>query len=384
MNQDWDLLAVVRGGHTNNNVEPPMSEDFYNNNYNNMVIGTSKSGFVPNLSILEKHNNNNDDHDHDLLHTYPHLFESTTAFDELEELYKPFYTPVLHSSLISSPTSCVSFPQQVEIENIPQKIMVKNVKQPATKYKKRKNQQKRVVKEVKEDGLCADMWAWRKYGQKPIKGSPYPRSYYRCSSSKGCSARKQVERSPSNPEIFIITYTAEHSHAHPTRRNSLAGSTRSKFPAAVATASKTCSRQLDDHKSSTTPDHDLDVVSTKDVDVDQIRDDDQEMVQKEGIKREYREELDGESTSEIIGMPNDAHHHDLIMSGSGGGYDQMFPSLDELERGLEELDAQTSKKELFFDHHGGFFDGNFGDDHFFDHANWFVDHFSSSTISGAC
>lgn len=86
------------------------------------------------------------------------------------------------------------------------------------------------MKEVKAEDLFSDVWAWRKYGQKPIKGSPYPRSYYRCSSSKGCSARKQVERSCSNPETFIITYTAEHNHVHPTRRNSLAGSTRSKFP----------------------------------------------------------------------------------------------------------------------------------------------------------
>ncbi|MBA0819415.1 hypothetical protein Gohar_028463, partial [Gossypium harknessii] len=93
----------------------------------------------------------------------------------------------------------------------------------------RKNQQKRTVCHVTADKLSSDPWAWRKYGQKPIKGSPYPRNYYRCSSSKGCSARKQVERSNLDSDIFIITYTGEHTHPKPTHRNSLAGSTRNKL-----------------------------------------------------------------------------------------------------------------------------------------------------------
>ncbi|KAL9669359.1 hypothetical protein QQ045_006904 [Rhodiola kirilowii] len=73
-----------------------------------------------------------------------------------------------------------------------------------------------------------DLWAWRKYGQKPIKGSPYPRGYYRCSSSKSCSARKQVERSRKDPNMLVITYTSDHNHPWPTQRNALAGSTRSQ------------------------------------------------------------------------------------------------------------------------------------------------------------
>ncbi|KAI4319735.1 hypothetical protein MLD38_033299 [Melastoma candidum] len=105
--------------------------------------------------------------------------------------------------------------------------------------KKRKGLQKRVISvpitggggdhqgeggsnKMKGEGSSfppSDSWAWRKYGQKPIKGSPYPRGYYRCSSSKGCPARKQVERSRSDPTMLLVTYSSDHNHPVPAARN---------------------------------------------------------------------------------------------------------------------------------------------------------------------
>lgn len=73
----------------------------------------------------------------------------------------------------------------------------------------------------------SDSWAWRKYGQKPIKGSPYPRGYYRCSSSKGCPARKQVERSRVDPTKLIVTYAYEHNHSLPVPKSNSAAATAS-------------------------------------------------------------------------------------------------------------------------------------------------------------
>ncbi|KAG5620139.1 hypothetical protein H5410_005357 [Solanum commersonii] len=73
----------------------------------------------------------------------------------------------------------------------------------------------------------SDLWAWRVWSEANQR-LPYPRGYYRCSSSKGCSARKQVERSRTDPNMLVITYTSEHNHPWPTQRNALAGSTRSQ------------------------------------------------------------------------------------------------------------------------------------------------------------
>ncbi|TXG54551.1 hypothetical protein EZV62_019807 [Acer yangbiense] len=68
-----------------------------------------------------------------------------------------------------------------------------------------------------------DGYRWRKYGQKAVKNSPYPRSYYRCTSQK-CSVKKRVERSYQDPTIVITTYEGQHNHQCPaTLRGNAAG-----------------------------------------------------------------------------------------------------------------------------------------------------------------
>uniref|UniRef100_A0A803LF39 WRKY domain-containing protein n=1 Tax=Chenopodium quinoa TaxID=63459 RepID=A0A803LF39_CHEQI len=99
----------------------------------------------------------------------------------------------------------------------------------ASKKRKLEDDEKIVVKvkieakkgdqQQKNNGPPSDSWSWRKYGQKPIKGSPYPRGYYRCSTMKGCLAKKQVERSKEDASILVITYTSAHNHPSPDYQN---------------------------------------------------------------------------------------------------------------------------------------------------------------------
>ncbi|XVE88235.1 hypothetical protein DITRI_Ditri19aG0053500 [Diplodiscus trichospermus] len=129
----------------------------------------------------------------------------------------------------------------------------------ASPRKGRKSTHKRVVsvpiKDVEgsrlkgESAPPSDSWAWRKYGQKPIKGSPYPRGYYRCSSSKGCPARKQVERSRVNPSMLVITYSCEHNHPPASRNNTSAAK---QAAAAAAAAAATAAAEAPATSTSTT------------------------------------------------------------------------------------------------------------------------------------
>ncbi|KAJ0754105.1 putative transcription factor WRKY family [Helianthus annuus] len=83
--------------------------------------------------------------------------------------------------------------------------------------KRRKLRMKRVIRVKAISPKLADIppddYSWRKYGQKPIKGSPHPRGYYKCSTVRGCPARKHVERALDDPSMLIVTYEGDHNHA---------------------------------------------------------------------------------------------------------------------------------------------------------------------------
>ncbi|RZR72763.1 hypothetical protein BHM03_00016847, partial [Ensete ventricosum] len=46
-----------------------------------------------------------------------------------------------------------------------------------------------------------------------IRSDPCRRGYYKCSSVRGCPARKHVERAPDDPSMVIVTYEGGHRHA---------------------------------------------------------------------------------------------------------------------------------------------------------------------------
>ena len=70
----------------------------------------------------------------------------------------------------------------------------------------------------------SDGYNWKKYGQKQLKGSEFPRSYYKCT-HPNCPVKKQVECS-NEGEITEIMYKGDHNHAKPqsTRRTARNGS----------------------------------------------------------------------------------------------------------------------------------------------------------------
>jgi hypothetical protein len=76
-----------------------------------------------------------------------------------------------------------------------------------------------IVQTTSEVDLLDDGYRWRKYGQKVVKGNPYPRSYYKCT-TPGCGVRKHVERAATDPKAVVTTYEGKHNHDLPAAKSS--------------------------------------------------------------------------------------------------------------------------------------------------------------------
>ncbi|GMI69483.1 WRKY DNA-BINDING PROTEIN 23, WRKY DNA-binding protein 23 [Hibiscus trionum] len=130
-----------------------------------------------------------------------------------------------NSSSISSASSDAVNDEAVKVDD-QEEDQQKNKKQlkPKKTNQKRQREPRFAFMTKSEVDHLEDGYRWRKYGQKAVKNSPFPRSYYRCTSTS-CNVKKRVERSFTDPSIVVTTYEGQHTHPSPLLpRPSLGGS----------------------------------------------------------------------------------------------------------------------------------------------------------------
>lgn len=108
-------------------------------------------------------------------------------------------------SSVAAPNSAVS--PEIDCDEISQREDSNNEAQIP------QSEQKGVGSQVITDRTSDDGYNWRKYGQKLVKGSEFPRSYYKCT-HPNCEVKKLFERSPDG-QITEIIYKGTHDHPKP-------------------------------------------------------------------------------------------------------------------------------------------------------------------------
>ncbi|XP_058755180.1 WRKY transcription factor 22-like [Vicia villosa] len=120
-------------------------------------------------------------------------------------------------------------------------IVPNTLSQPSKRksWKKKNNNTKILECHLSVEKIKEDPWTWRKYGEKIIKGSSHPRSYYKCSSFKDCQAKKLVEKSKNKENTYVVTYKGKHNHKEPKCNNKfVTGTSRNKSSKRVLSTSK--------------------------------------------------------------------------------------------------------------------------------------------------
>ncbi|OIW01377.1 hypothetical protein TanjilG_12917 [Lupinus angustifolius] len=130
--------------------------------------------------------------------------------DEEEEVVKKVLMSFTNSLLLlnNNPTSEIDNPAKSEDSQESNcKTFINKERRGC--YKRRRNSQTR---EHESETPIEDGHQWRKYGQKVILNSKYPRNYYRCTHKydQNCQATKQVQRVEDNPPLHKTTYYGNH------------------------------------------------------------------------------------------------------------------------------------------------------------------------------
>jgi hypothetical protein len=141
------------------------------------------------------------------------LFQPSPASTLVEssEVVNPPATP--NSCSISSLSTEVVNDEK-RVEDHEENMTNKESKTKKKMIKKKERVPRFAFKTRSEVDHLDDGYRWRKYGQKAVKNSSSPRSYYRCTTA-ACGVKKRVERSSDDPTIVVTTYEGTHTHPCP-------------------------------------------------------------------------------------------------------------------------------------------------------------------------
>ncbi|KAL4583017.1 hypothetical protein LXL04_007581 [Taraxacum kok-saghyz] len=89
---------------------------------------------------------------------------------------------------------------------------VSGMKMKKLKSRRKVREPRFCFKTMSDVDVLDDGYKWRKYGQKVVKNTQHPRSYYRCTQDT-CRVKKRVERLAEDPRMVITTYEGRHAHS---------------------------------------------------------------------------------------------------------------------------------------------------------------------------
>ncbi|CAI9300340.1 unnamed protein product [Lactuca saligna] len=213
------FMELLQGGlHDHNYSSPSSSSSVFD--INNMMMMYHHDHQLPSPpSSSSAHDPHSNQHDHD------HYKEEDVTVDEVAGEESSISVVLnVHPSISSPNSSSLSSPAAATVDQRLHKPLKQCMESKRTKVgadDERKTLKKKKEREARfafmtrtEIDHLDDGYRWRKYGQKAVKNSPFPRSYYRCTSAS-CNVKKRVERCMGDPSFVVTTYEGQHIHPSP-------------------------------------------------------------------------------------------------------------------------------------------------------------------------
>ncbi|CAA0368989.1 putative WRKY transcription factor 59 [Arabidopsis thaliana] len=154
-------------------------------------------------------------------------FTEFFKFDDFDDTFEKIMEEIGREDHSSSPTLSWSSSEKLVAGEITSPLQTSLATSPMSfeigdkdEIKKRKRHKEDPIihvfktKSIDEKVALDDGYKWRKYGKKPITGSPFPRHYHKCS-SPDCNVKKKIERDTNNPDYILTTYEGQHNHPSP-------------------------------------------------------------------------------------------------------------------------------------------------------------------------